>query len=67
MGEVFLTSFGKIQIMHIAEQKFQNVVTHLDFQDQRIYGVHGHSNVASASLLQQIFIVYVYAMHHDSH
>lgn len=48
--------------MYFAEQKCQNVETHLDFQNRRIYETHGHLNVASASLIQQMFIVYIYAM-----
>lgn len=43
--------------MYFAEQKCQNVGTHLYFQDQRIYGTHGYFNMASASLIQQMFIV----------
>lgn len=57
--EVSLNSSETIQIICFAEGKCQNVGTHLDFQGQRICGILGHSNVISAFVIQQKFIVYM--------
>lgn len=62
--EASLTFFGTIQIMYFAEQKYQTGNS-FNFQDKRLCGIHGHSNVACAS--RNVFLPVCHDVHYDSY